>query len=275
MEPILALAQRHGLRLIEDVAQAFFAETDLGRCGTLGELGCFSLQQGKHMTTGEGGIVVTDDDELARRVFLFVNKAWGYGDANPDHTFPALNYRMTELQGAVALAQLDKVEWVVERRRAVAAMLGEALAGIDGLELPAAPPGTAHAWWKYAFLVDETVLAGGAAELGRRMKARGVSCVPRYIQKPAFECALFRDWRDHAVTRVPFERFAAGRAGPLFDRRDHPGAFRALERVIVLPINELYLPEHVRFVADVIHSEADALRRGGATARTTAPPTKR
>ena len=74
--------------------------------GTIGDIGCFSLQQGKHITTGEGGLVVSSDPELARRMFLFINKAWGYGDAKPDHYFLALNYRMSELQGAVAVAQL-------------------------------------------------------------------------------------------------------------------------------------------------------------------------
>ena len=78
--------------------------------GTLGTIGCFSLQQGKHITCGEGGIVVTDDDAIARRMFLFINKAWGYGDPQPDHYFLALNYRLSELQGAVALAQIGKLD---------------------------------------------------------------------------------------------------------------------------------------------------------------------
>jgi len=78
------------------------------------------LQQGKHITTGEGGLVTTNDDALARRMFLFINKAWGYGDANPDHYFLALNYRMSELQGAVAVAQLPKLPGVAEARIAAA-----------------------------------------------------------------------------------------------------------------------------------------------------------
>ena len=78
------------------------AATRAAQPGTLGAIGCFSLQQGKHITTGEGGLVTTDDEALARRVFLFINKAWGYGDPKPDHYFLALNYRMSELQGAVA-----------------------------------------------------------------------------------------------------------------------------------------------------------------------------
>ena len=105
------------LPVVEDCAQAYLATSGGRTVGTIGTIGCFSLQQGKHITTGEGGLVVTNDDHLARRVRLFINKAWGYGDANPDHYFLALNYRMTELQGAVALAQLGKLE-IVGRRSA-------------------------------------------------------------------------------------------------------------------------------------------------------------
>ncbi|HEU4419285.1 MAG TPA: UDP-N-acetylglucosamine 2-epimerase (non-hydrolyzing) [Planctomycetota bacterium] len=257
MKPIQALAREKGLPIIEDCAQAFLAESDLGRVGTLGHIAAFSMQQGKHMTTGEGGIVLTSDDQLARRVFLFVNKAWGYGDANPDHSFPALNYRLTELQGAVALAQLDKLEWVLQRRREVAGLLSAALAGIAGVSTPVVSPGTEHAWWRYAIMIDPAIVRGGAFELGKRIKDRGVACVPRYIQKPAFECGLFADWNASPVTALPL-RSADGvvRPQPVYRRSDYPGAVQALDRVIVLPINEHYTPEHVRFVAAVIREEA-------------------
>src|SRR5262249_52029971 len=103
MGDILALARERGLPVIEDCAQAFLARSGGRLVGALGAIGAFSLQQGKHITTGEGGIVLTDDAELSRRSFLFINKAWGYGDPKPDHYFLALNYRTSELQGAVAL----------------------------------------------------------------------------------------------------------------------------------------------------------------------------
>ncbi len=108
------------------------AGTTAGRWARSGTIGCFSLQQGKHITTGEGGLVATDDDALARRMFLFINKAWGYGDPKPDHYFLALNYRMSELQGAVAVAQLPKLERVVDRRIAAADRLTAQLAGHPG-----------------------------------------------------------------------------------------------------------------------------------------------
>ncbi|MGA0060608.1 MAG: DegT/DnrJ/EryC1/StrS family aminotransferase, partial [Planctomycetota bacterium] len=144
MEPILALAQRHGFAVIEDAAQAFLA-TDGGRlCGTMGDLGCFSFQQGKHMTTGEGGIVVSSNKDLASGVQRFVDKGWGYGDPKPDHDRPGLNYRLTELQGAVGIAQLEKLDGCVQRRRASARALCEALADLEdlGVGLPIPAPGT-------------------------------------------------------------------------------------------------------------------------------------
>src|SRR5258708_27790112 len=120
MRGIMKLCRQRGIAVIEDCAQAFYAKHAGKYVGTLGDIGCFSLQQGKHITTGEGGLVVTNNADYARRMFLFINKAWGYGDPQPDHYFLALNYRMTELQGAVAAAQLEKLERIVELRIALA-----------------------------------------------------------------------------------------------------------------------------------------------------------
>ena len=261
LDGIRELARARDLPLVEDAAQAFGATWRGAKAGTFGALAAFSLQQGKHITTGEGGLVATDDDELARRVFLFVNKAWGYGDPQPDHCFPALNYRLTELQGAVALAQLPKLDGVVTARRAVAAALREQLADVPGLELPADPAHGTHAWWKFAFHVDEHVVPGGAVALGRRMQQAGVACVPRYIQKPAFECELFRDWARSPVTWLPLQHNPRReRAATMFDRRDFPGTVRALATVIVLPVNERYTRDHVEHVARTIRAAAAELQ---------------
>jgi len=260
LDGITALAQERGLPLIEDTAQAFGATWRGRRVGTFGALAAFSLQQGKHITTGEGGIVATDDDELARRVFLYVNKAWGYGDKKPDHYFPALNYRMTELQGAVAVAQLPKLDGVVAARRAVAARLAAELADVPGLRLPGDPAHGTHAWWKFAFRVDDAV-AGGAIALGQRMQQAGVACVPRYVQKPAFECELFRDWSASPITAMPLQHNPRRDAAqPLFRRADYPGAVRGLEQVIVLPINERYEERHIQHVAATIRTAVGALQ---------------
>src|SRR5207245_11531090 len=102
MDEIMKLGKSGKIPWIEDCAQAFLERSDGQYVGTIGTIGCFSTQQGKHITTGEGGIVVSNDDALARRMFLFINKAWGYGDGKPDHYFLYLIYFMSELQGAVA-----------------------------------------------------------------------------------------------------------------------------------------------------------------------------
>jgi dTDP-4-amino-4,6-dideoxygalactose transaminase len=256
MAPIVALAAARGLPIIEDVAQAFLAEDRAGMAGSFGTLAVFSLQQGKHMTCGEGGIVITDDEALARRVRLLVNKAWGYGDPKPDHYFPALNYRMTELQGAVALAQLAKLDGVVERRRRVAERWRELIRTVAGMGGPVVGAGVSPSWWRFALRVDDSI-RGGAQALGERLQSNGVACVPNYIRKPAFECALFRDWQ-----RFPVMAAAYAGAPPRERREDYPGAYAGLGQVLVLPVNEQMRSGHVEQVMAVVRSEAAALRDG-------------
>ena len=266
LQPIMTLAAERGIPVIEDAAQAFgatYASSEHASdtaIGTIGKIGCFSLQQGKHITTGEGGIVCTDDDDAARRMFLFVNKAWGYGDKNPDHYFPALNYRLTELQGAVACAQLPKLDEVVAHRRMIAADLHSRLSHLPGIACPGDPSNGTHSYWKFAFRVDAKVIEGGAVALGSRMRAEGIACAPRYVVKPAFECQLFREWRNSPVSLMPLQNNPRGqREGALFDRADYPGSVQGLEQVVVLPINERYRPHHVETVANAIVKAHGAL----------------
>ena len=161
MAPIMELAKKHGIPVIEDCAQAFLSTYQEQCVCTIGDIGCFSLQQGKHITTGEGGIVLTNNEAFARHMFLYINKAWGYGDAKPEHYFAALNYRMSELQGAVALAQLDKLEDVVASRTRLADSLTTKLSGIAVISTPRATQGSSHTYWKYCLNVDASVIAGG------------------------------------------------------------------------------------------------------------------
>jgi perosamine synthetase len=250
MAPILELAARHGIPVIEDCAQAYLAETDGRIVGTLGTIGCFSLQQGKHIACGEGGLVATNDRSLARRIELFVNKAWGYGDPDPDHTFLALNYRMTELQGAVALAQLGKLQAGVERRRAMAKRLDEALAGIPGVATPLVAPGAVHSYWRYCLRIDGNRVAGGSPALGAALKRRGIAAAPRYIQKPAFRCAVIREQRTFGNSRFPFTLARAEAVD--YRPEQYPGVFEGLRDVLVLPWNEGFTVDHIDYIATAV-----------------------
>ena len=254
-EAIMKIAQDRGIPVIEDCAQSYLATQNGRLTGTIGDIGAFSLQQGKHMSTGEGGMVVTNSDAYGRRMVLFSDKAWGYGDSNADHYFLALNYRMTELQGAVARAQLAKVKGVVEARQSTANHLTSLLKDVAGLTLPSTLPGCTHAYWKYPVIVDPSVIAGGADAFGTELKKNGVFCAPRYIQKPAFECMVLRDRNTFGRSEWPFSL----RPEIRYDRSEYPGTIQGLDRVVVLPWNEKYTEEHVEFIAKVVREAAVAL----------------
>jgi dTDP-4-amino-4,6-dideoxygalactose transaminase len=258
MDRIMDLAQRHGIPVIEDCAQAFCATFGDKLVGTFGDIGCFSLQQGKHITTGEGGVVVTENDELARRMFLFINKAWGYGDAHPDHYFLALNYRMSELQGAVARAQMDKLAEVAENRMRMASRLTQALSDVAGITAPRVEESARHSYWKYVIHVDDKCIPGGAVALGAKLRESGVACAPRYIQKPAFMCEVFQKQRTFGTSRFPFT--LARPEAVDYRREDFPGTFAGLESIIVLPWNEKYTTEHVDFLAQAVRHAVDESR---------------
>lgn len=250
MGPIMELARSRNIPVIEDCAQAFEATYRDQKVGTIGDIGCFSLQQGKHITTGEGGLTVTDNEEYARRIFLFINKAWGYGDANPDHYFLALNYRMNDVTGAVAIGQLGKLEGSVNQRVKMANLLTKALAGIPGIEAPAIHPEATHTYWKYCLTIDPNVIEGGAVGLAAKLRELGVFSAPRYIQKPAFACQVFAEQRTFGNSRFPFTE--ARPEATNYDTSLFPGTYEGLERILVLPWNEKYTEEHVAFLADAI-----------------------
>ncbi len=257
MEEILSLAKEHDLPVIEDSAQAFMATYDEKYVGTLGAIGCFSLQQGKHITTGEGGLVVCNDDAIARRMFLFVNKAWGYGDKNPDHYFVALNYRLTELQGAVAAAQLKKLDWVAKTRVDLAKELSRQLANVKGLRTPKTNSRAVHTYWKYCLRVDKAVVPGGSVALAAALREYGIASAPRYIQKPAFECQVFQDQNTFGSSRWPFT--LASPSAVDYSKERFPGTYEALEGVLVLPFNEKYTQSHIDFIAESVKSCIDEL----------------
>ena len=258
MQPIMELAKSHNIPVIEDCAQAFLAEQNGQMIGTFGDIGCFSLQQGKHITTGEGGVTITNNEEYARHIFLYINKAWGYGDEKPDHYFSALNYRMNELTGAVALAQLEKLEHSVNVRVEMADLLHDKLKNVAGIQLPVICPNSVHTYWKFCLNIDEKVITGGTVALGTKLREYGIFSAPRYIQKPAFQCQVIRDQKTLGNSNFPFN-LARPEA---IDYRPQmfPGAFAGLDQILVLPWNEGYTPEHVECIANSILSSVNELK---------------
>ena len=257
MVPIMKVAREHGLPVIEDCSQAFMA-ADAGRAvGTIGDVGVFSLQQGKHITSGEGGLIVCRDEAMARRMRTFINKAWDYADPAPDHRSLALNYRLSELQGAVAFAQLARLPAFVQVRRDRAQELSNAIEGWQGVAAPMVRAAARHSYWRYGLRVDPSV---GATALGRELAARGISAAPRYIRKPAFECEVFAKQKTFGASRWPF---TLARPQALdYSRERFPGVCAGLDGIVVLPWNEKLTASHVERLASALGDALDALPYG-------------
>ncbi len=256
MDAIVALADSRGIPVIEDTAQSFLATVNGKYVGTIGKIGAFSFQQGKHMTTGEGGLVVTNDEALARRMFLFIHKAWGYGDANPDHYFAALNYRMTELQAAVAYEQLKKLDRCVKQRQDMAALLHTKIADIEGIVSYKPASNATGVYWKFCLRVDDTVIKDGSVGLAKALKTYDVASAPRYVVKPAYKCQVLRDQNTFGDSHYPFN-LARPEAVDYNDQR-FPGTLKGLHDVLVLPINEKYGPHHIEYLAESIRDAVAA-----------------
>jgi len=262
MDELIELCRRRGIVLIEDCSQAYWAEHRGRLVGSMGDIACFSLQQSKHMTSGEGGLLVTSNDAFAQRALLFSDKAWPRESTSLGSCrflFLSQNYRMSELAGAVAWAQLGKVTATVQRRRARAAQLTDAIAGLPGVSAPPIPAGVRPAYWLYMLRVSE---ASGttAQQFGDALTAEGVPAWVRYIVDPLYLSPIFTGPTTYGSSGYPFSQFGSQR----FERGLCPRAEEALSSVIAIHWNENYTPQHVEQIAAAIHKVA---RHFGAGAR--------
>ena len=207
LSELKALAHEHGLVLIEDSAQAPLA-TENGRyAGTVGDIGVFSLNRHKHIHSGEGGICVTDDDDLAERMRLIRNhgenavEPLGIADAT---NLIGFNFRLSELSAAVALAQLDNVEEHVRRRVAAAEQLTSELADLAGLTPPSVRAGCTHVYYMWAFRYDQDVVGVPREVFSAALLAEGIPHEVGYVA-PLYLLPVFQ------------RRIAIGSAGYPFD----------------------------------------------------------
>lgn len=258
MDPILSLCAEHGIPLVEDSAQAYLSTYKGRTVGSMGDMSTFSMHQVKHMTCGEGGFVLSNSDALSRRARVWADKGWNYDPDQPDHEFLGLNYRMSELQGAVALAQLRKLPGMVENRIRTGNMLCELISGIPGIEPPAATVDSVHTFWRFALHVDAKEAGVDPDELSSILLRDRVWSKPGYIRRPAFMCAQFTDKKTFANTWYPYSALPSDR--PLEDPDDYPGCMAGLASVLVIPWTERYEEEHVRFMATAIEQAVRSSR---------------
>lgn len=203
-----------GVAIVEDAAQALGATRDGRAAGSFGT-GCFSFYATKNVTTGEGGVLTTDDDGVASSLRLLRNQ----GQQNRyEYERPGFNLRMTELQAAVGVAQMSRLSGIVEARREHARVLSEGLEGIEGLVLPGVDPGSGHVFHQYTVRVTEDARID-RDELARRLQAEGVDCGV-YYPRTVYGYACFR--RDPRVGD-PIAPRAERAAAQVLSLPVHPG----------------------------------------------------
>jgi perosamine synthetase len=156
MDPLLELGRRHGLVVVEDAAEAIGSLYKSRACGALGELGCFSFFANKVITTGEGGMVVTSDDALAEKLRYYKNLCFPLGGPRRYvHEHIGFNYRMPNTSAAIGLAQLERVEDYVARRRENARRYNQRLAGQRGITIPVDRTWARNSFWMYSILIED------------------------------------------------------------------------------------------------------------------------
>ncbi len=151
MDRIMAVARKHNLVVIEDCAESHGATWRGQMTGSFGDMACFSFYANKIITTGEGGMVVTNDAALAEKLRLLRNL--GFAKPRFYHEVAAYNFRMTGLQAALGIAQLAKIDRFISDKRRIAAVYNERLANIPGVQLPVELPGALNVYWMYAVVV--------------------------------------------------------------------------------------------------------------------------
>ena len=196
MDGIMAIADEHDLVVIEDCAQAWGALYKGRHVGTFGQFGCFSTNEFKHITTGDGGMVCMNDKKLHRRAHLFADKGYDRFDGTgvqKDPRYLCCNYRWTELQAAVGLAQLEKLQHIVDTRHRLGERLTEQIS-----ECPGMTPHTitANGWcsyWFYMFQVSEEALGVTRERFVDCVKAEGIPAESGYLSRPIYKWPLFQD----------------------------------------------------------------------------------
>jgi dTDP-4-amino-4,6-dideoxygalactose transaminase len=237
LDAVNNIAQLHRAQVIEDAAPALGARIDRRPVGSISDATCFSFHPRKTITAAEGGMIVTPSDRIAERARLMRSHAASTSDLArhqssevmiEEYDEAGFNFRMSDVHAAIGLAQLERLPWLIERRRALAAAYDEAFAGLEAVQVPAARPGFLHTYQSYCLvLTDASPVNRGDAM--HRLKERGIN-TRRGCMAVHLEPYIIRRF---GLTRLPeSERLAARSiAIPLFPTMTAEQQAYVIERV--------------------------------------------
>jgi len=206
LDEIMAIAREHNLKVVEDNAQSPGATYKGRLAGTIADIGIFSLNVNKVIQTGEGGILVTNDDRLALRAQLCRNHGESVIDDIPGYEGPMFgsNYRMTELEAAIAYEQLMKLDFLTQKKKELIDYVESQMKDIPGITTPYVAPDNTHVYFQYAIKIDEAKLGLSRDLFVKAMAAEGFPLGRGYV-KPIYWLKVFQERRAFNNTHFPFE----------------------------------------------------------------------
>jgi len=262
MDAIMDIARRHNVYVIEDCAQSWLSYYKGKLVGTMGDISCFSTNEFKHISTGDGGAVLTNDETLYRKAFKFADKNYdrlGDGAAVRNCEFLAPNYRMTELQGAVGIAQLDKLEAICTRRNIIGDRITEGISGLKGVYPPKVLEGCKSSYWFYMMQINAQEAGVHASEFAKALSAEGLPASHGYIPTCVYEYPLFTEKNIYPGTGAPFDSKYYGKEIE-YKKGMCPTAEYILDSAVKFSISEFYTDSDVDEMIRAIRKVADYYR---------------
>lgn len=190
MDVVLQLAKKYNLWVIEDAAEAHGAEYKGKRVGSIGDVAAFSLYANKIISAGEGGVVTTNNPKIAERAFALRDHAFTK-KRHFWHNYVGFSYKLSNLQAAIALAQVERFTYLFNKRREHALFYSQSLAKVSGLVLPRVYANTKHAFWMYGILVDKNTFGIDKDALRAILAKKGIETrsffIPIHLQRPYFQ----------------------------------------------------------------------------------------
>lgn len=253
LDRMLEIGTRQGIPVVEDCAQSYGCRWQSELVGRRGIVSTFSLNHFKHISAGSGGMVLTDDDRLRYTASLFLDKCYQREEGIRNPFFLAPNYQMTEMQGAVALAQLERLSEFLERRIGLAERLSRRLQGIEGISLQRIPAGSTHSFFLFLLQIDPDFLRCPAADFAAALRGENVNAKSNLITggRPVYLYDIFQKRSAFPHSHYPFQSndTASNRSYP---PGSCPVAERAFERWIVLELLENYSDQNIDEMAHAV-----------------------
>jgi perosamine synthetase len=259
MDEILQLARAKGLWVLEDCAQAIWARYKGKLVGTMGDAGAFSFNEFKHLACGDGGVVVTNDEQTYRLCHLYADKAYDRLGGGRAPEFLAPNYRMTELQGAVIHAQLDRIEQIVAGYRKYALILREGLADLPAVAVPKETAGSEPVYWFYLPRLRLDKLSCTRDEFAAAVTAEGVQCGAGYVTSTIYQQPYLAEHKAFGASGLPW---SLGN-NVQYKTGDCPTAEAINAESVILPVSDRLGEQEATDTVAAIRKVHDYYKSGG------------